>query len=151
MKLSDFKSFLSKSTHLTFVLPNGSYIPPHFHLTEVGVVTKKFIDCGGMFREESKINCQLWIADDLDHRLSCQKAMEIFASAESELSLPDLDVEVEYQSDTIGRYGLSYLDGRFLLISLNTDCLAKEKCGISETVTDAGSQTSFCSPESGCC
>ena len=66
MKLSDFKSFLSKSTHLTFVLPNGSYIPPHFHLTEVGVVTKKFVDCGGIFREESKINCQLWIADDLD-------------------------------------------------------------------------------------
>ena len=93
-------------------------------------MTKKFIDCGGMFREESKINCQLWIADDLDHRLSCQKAMEIFASAESELSLPDLDVEVEYQSDTIGRYGLSYLDGRFLLISLKTDCLAKENAGL---------------------
>ena len=46
-----------------------------------------------------------------------KRLWRFFASAESELSLPDLDVEVEYQSDTIGRYGLSYLDGRFFCLS----------------------------------
>ncbi len=37
-------------------MPNGAYVPPHFHLTEVGTMVKKFIDCGGTVREEAKIS-----------------------------------------------------------------------------------------------
>lgn len=50
MKLSEFKKQLSTVTELNFVLPNGTIVPQHFHVTEVGQVTKNFIDCGGTVR-----------------------------------------------------------------------------------------------------
>jgi hypothetical protein len=42
----------------------------------------------------------------------------------------DLEVEVEYQSETISRYGLDFRDGKFIFTSKFTDCLAKDNCGI---------------------
>ena len=53
MKLQEFKENLINLDQLTFVLPNGSYVPPHFHLTEIGENSKKFVDCGGTIREEN--------------------------------------------------------------------------------------------------
>ena len=150
MKISEFKAYLSSVEEITFVLPNGSYIPPHFHLTEVGSLTKKFIDCGGTSREESKINFQLWKADDFDHRLAPAKALGIIKDAEEKLGLHDSELEVEYQSETIGKYNLSFTNGQFLLIPTKTDCLAKEKCGIEEPGSIPVSSSS-CSPESVCC
>lgn len=44
MKLSDFKKHLTTVTELNFVLPNGTFVPKHVHVTEVGQVTKHFID-----------------------------------------------------------------------------------------------------------
>jgi len=52
MKLSDFKKQLSTITDINFVLQNGTVVPKHFHVTEVGQVTKRFIDCGGTVRNE---------------------------------------------------------------------------------------------------
>jgi hypothetical protein len=150
MKISEFKAYLSTTQNITFVLPNGSYVPPHFHLTEVGLVSKKFIDCGGTVREETKINFQLWKADDFDHRLAPGKAIAIIEDAEEKLCLQDQEIEVEYQSETIGKYSLSFSNGQFLLLPTETDCLAKEKCGIPEPENIAVS-SSCCSPDSGCC
>jgi len=150
MKISEFKSYLSNVQDITFVLPNGSYVPPHFHLTEVGMITKKFIDCGGTVREESKVNFQLWKADDFDHRLAPDKAIAIIEDAEEKLCLQDLEIEVEYQSETIGKYSVSSSNGQFLLLATETDCLAKEKCGIPEPDNIAVA-SSCCSPGSGCC
>ena len=150
MKISEFKTYLSSVKEITFVLPNGSYIPPHFHLTEVGSITKKFIDCGGTSREECKINFQLWKADDLDHRLAPTNALRIIKDAEEKLGLQDSELELEYQSETIGKYNLSFTKGQFLLTPTKTDCLAKEKCGIQEP-TSIPVSSSSCTPESGCC
>jgi len=47
MKLSEFKHLLSNLETLHFRLENGHQVPVHFHVTEVGMITKKFIDCGG--------------------------------------------------------------------------------------------------------
>jgi hypothetical protein len=47
MKISEVKNVLQQVTELTFTLPNGTKVPSHFHVTEVGVITKHFIDCGG--------------------------------------------------------------------------------------------------------
>ena len=46
MKLSDFKKHLKGKEKIAFQLPNGSLVPNHFHVTEVGAISKKFIDCG---------------------------------------------------------------------------------------------------------
>jgi hypothetical protein len=63
--------------------------------------------------------------------------------------LEDLEVEVEYQSDTVGKYGLAFDGTRFQLTPTKTDCLAKEKCGIPEETEDTSNAS--CNPSSGCC
>lgn len=155
MKLSEVKDILYKLEELTFSLPDGSLVPEHFHVTEVGKVNKQFIDCGGTLRTENVINFQLWSADDYNHRLHPEKLIKIIEIAERHLHLEDNEVEVEYQGETIGKYGISFNGSGFDLVSKQTDCLAKDNCGIpvskpkvklSELQT-AGS----CAPGSGCC
>ena len=52
MKLSEIKTILDTLPVLHFVLENGEQVPDHFHVTEVGQISKKFIDCGGTIRDE---------------------------------------------------------------------------------------------------
>ena len=82
MNLSDIKKHLNTVTAVNFQLPNGTIVPPHFHVTEVGQINKKFIDCGGVVRNEKTVNFQLWEAGDFDHRLAPQKLLNIIALSE---------------------------------------------------------------------
>jgi hypothetical protein len=155
MKLSAIKTQLEGLPQVNFLLPNGSQVPAHFHVTEVGQVSKKYIDCGGTLREESKVTFQLWEDGDVDHRLAASKLLNIIDLAERLLSIPDLEVEVEYQGDTIGRYGLDFNGTDFLLTATQTDCLAKDKCGIPmekpKIRLSSIAQGPVCTPHSGCC
>ena len=155
MKLSQVKSQLGHLTTLNFILPDGAVVSPHFHVTEVGQVTKKYIDCGGTLRNESMISFQLWAAEDFDHRLGAAKLLDIIQLAERVLELQDLEVEVEYQGDTIGRYGLDFAGSNFHLTARQTDCLAKDKCGIPtekpKIRLSSIAQGPICTPNSGCC
>ncbi len=155
MKLSAIKTQLEGLPQVNFILPNGSQVPAHFHVTEVGQVSKKYIDCGGTLREESKVTFQLWEDGDVDHRLAASKLLNIIGLAERLLSIPDLEVEVEYQGDTIGRYGLDFNGTDFLLTATQTDCLAKDKCGIPmekpKIRLSSIAQGPVCTPNSGCC
>jgi hypothetical protein len=130
MKLSEVKIALEKLDKIAFKIENGSEVPPHFHITEVGKITRHFIDCGGTERNETKVNFQLWEADDYDHRLSPKKLLTIIKMAEDTLGLNDLEVEVEYQAETIGKFGLSFDQNTFVLVNTQTDCLAPDICGI---------------------
>ena len=150
MTLKQVKEHLAEVDSLQFQLPNGNIVPAHFHVTEVGQVTKDFIDCGGTMRHEKVVNFQLWNADDVDHRLQPKKLENIIQLSEKKLFIDDrLEVEVEYQGDTIGKYQLDFKDGKFQLVSTLTDCLAKDQCGIPEP--QAVEQSSSCDPGSGCC
>jgi len=155
MKLSAIKTQLEGLPQVNFLLPNGSQVPAHFHVTEVGQVSKKYIDCGGTLREESKVTFQLWEDGDVDHRLAASKLLNIIDLAERLLSIPDQEVEVEYQGDTIGRYGLDFNGTDFLLTATQTDCLAKDKCGIPmekpKIRLSSIAQGPVCTPNSGCC
>ncbi|WP_286745786.1 DUF6428 family protein [Roseivirga sp. UBA1976] len=156
MNLSEIKSALSQVNEVIFTLPNGEQVPPHFHVTEVGNIQKHFIDCGGTIRKESVINFQLFTATDYDHRLSAQKLRSIIELSEEKLGLENLEIEVEYQGDTIGKYGLEFQNGVFQLTSTQTDCLAKDKCGIPQEkprirLSTLQAQESGCTPGSGCC
>ena len=155
MKLSAIKTQLEGLPQVNFILPNGSQVPAHFHVTEVGQASKKYIDCGGTLREESKVTFQLWEDGDVDHRLAASKLLNIIGLAERLLSIPDLEVEVEYQGDTIGRYGLDFNGTDFLLTATQTDCLAKDKCGIPmekpKIRLSSIAQGPVCTPNSGCC
>jgi len=132
MKISDVKDALSRVESVNFKLPDGSTLPSHFHVTEIGLVTKHFIDCGGTERKETIANFQLWEAGDYDHRLAPQKFLNILDLCKKILGENDYDIEVEYQQSTIGKFGLNF-DGRdFILTNKYKACLAQESCGIPE-------------------
>lgn len=158
MKLSEIKQILTDLDTVVFQLPNKSFVPEHFHVTEVGVITKNFIDCGGVVREEKVVNFQLWEAGDFDHRLAPQKLMNIIHLSEKILNInPELEIEVEYQGETIGKFGLEYNGIYFQLTSKKTACLAQDACGIPADkqkvrLSDIKSDSSSCcSPKTGCC
>ena len=106
MRLSEIKTVLENQSNIAFELPNGDLVPSHFHVTEVGKITKHFIDCGGTVRNEEVANFQLWNANDYDHRLHPDKLLKIIHLSEKVLDLGDLEIEVEYQAETIGKFGL---------------------------------------------
>ncbi|TRX59128.1 hypothetical protein FNH22_11430 [Fulvivirga sp. M361] len=157
MKLSEIKQALSQVNSIQFLLPDGEPVPAHFHITEVGRIDKHFIDCGGTIRKEAVIDFQLFTATDYDHRLSAQKLNSIIELSEAQLDLEDLEIEVEHQADTIGKYGLTFDGQYFQLTAKQTDCLAKDKCGIPQEkprirLSTLGVQQDIsCEPGSGCC
>ncbi|NBV56626.1 MAG: hypothetical protein EBR72_02285 [Bacteroidetes bacterium] len=155
MKLSEVKIALKQLDEIKFCMKNGMKIPSHFHITEVGKVSKHFIDCGGVERMEMKISFQLWKANDYNHRLSPKKLLSIIKKAEDSLKLGNLGVEVEYQADTIGRFGLEFENGTFILTNTQTNCLAPDMCGIppekpKRKLSDLTHQLS-CPPKGNCC
>lgn len=153
MRIHELKQRLCGLDAINFRLPNGNYLPSHFHVTEVGLVTKHFIDCGGTERKETVANFQLWEAGDYDHRLAPQKFLHILDISHRILGREDLAIEVEYQQNTIGKFDLEF-DGRdFLLVAKHTACLASDACGIPEKKKVAMKElgSSCCSPDSGCC
>lgn len=158
MKLSEVKQALQHISELKFVLPDGSTVPSHFHITEVGQALKHYIDCGGTVRNESKIMFQLFTADDIDHRLQARKLAQIIEVSENQLNLQDGEVEVEYQGETIGTYSLNFDGTHFHLQNKFTDCLAKESCGIPVSkpkkrirLGDLTAASNGCEPGTGCC
>lgn len=136
MNLNKLISSLTKHREKTlrFVLPTGSRIAPHAHVTEVARVDKRFIDCGGKKRTDSMCRLQTWLADDTDHRLTAGKLADILEKAEPLLETDTLEVDVEYEVPFISQFPIESVeaDGDSLFIRLglkHTDCLAKDKCG----------------------
>ena len=152
MKVSEMKQALAKLTAISFTLPDGTVLPAHFHVTEVGLVTKHFIDCGGVERRETVANFQLWEAGDYDHRLAPQKFLQILQLSEKILGREDLEIEVEYQQATISKFGLSFDGTDFNLTAKQTACLAQDACGIPpQAIALPQLQVVACAPGGGCC
>lgn len=154
MKITAVKQALNNLEALQFILPDGSFVPAHFHVTEIGAITRHFIDCGGTERIEKKINFQLWEDFDYDHRLAPSKLLKIIDLAEEKLGLGNFEVEVEYQRETIGKFGLEFDGSHFILTNTQTDCLAKDKCGIpaqKPRIKMSELSGNSCAPGSGCC
>ena len=157
MKLSEIKKLLTTVETVNFQLPNGSFVPEHFHVTEVGLITKNFIDCGGTVRKETVVNFQLWDANDFEHRLKPQKLIHIIELSEKVLGIEDFEIEVEYQDTTIGKYDLGFNGKNFELLNKKTACLAQEQCGVPSEkpkfkLTQLNADTAnSCTPGGGCC
>ena len=169
MKLSNIKEILPALDNVEFQLENGTSVPEHFHVTEVGVITKHFIDCGGTIRNEKVVNFQLWNANDFEHRLKPAKLLNIIKLSEEKLGIEDAEIEVEYQSaiadsqtpnqtinglQTIGKYDLDFNGNHFILKNKQTACLAQDACGIpfeKQKVKLSDLNNACCTPNSGCC
>lgn len=146
MKYQEFKKVLASNPDLGLqvVLPSGDFVPAHFHVTEVGKVTKEFIDCGGTKRETKTCVLQVWVAHDLDHRLTTTKLSKILGLSETLFGEEDLAVEFEYEDWDLSVFTLEAADttrdGLVLTLGAkHTACLAPDKCGVNK-----------CGPK-GCC
>jgi hypothetical protein len=134
----------NRDSSVHIMLPSGEFVPDHFHVTEVGRIQKDFIDCGGTRRESVSCLLQTWTADDLDHRLIAGKLSKILRLAGPVLKSDDLTIEVEHGLDVAAQYHVSEVEVTpkgllFILAGKQTDCLAKDKCGVGASAT------------SGCC
>tara|TARA_R110001583_G_scaffold6053_3_gene31711 strand:- start:16 stop:465 length:450 start_codon:yes stop_codon:yes gene_type:complete len=145
MKLKEFKERLqihiNNGDELLFRLEDGTLIPPYFHITEMGMKIKHFVDCGGVPRTEQCVNFQIWTADDFDHRLTSEKLLELIVKNEGLFGKIELEVEMEYQTNTIGSYTLEesdYPNALFTLKSKKTNCLAPDKCGVEDKTKECG-------------
>jgi hypothetical protein len=151
MNIIELKNLLEQNSdkRIIFHLPDHRTIPVHFHVTEVGLVRKDFIDCGGTRRSSSACVLQAWVANDEDHVLTAGKLASILKLAAKILPFDDQSVEIEFETTFISQFPIvsgEVVDQTvvFQLETKHTDCLAKEKCGIE-------SESSCCSTESGCC
>ena len=157
MKLSEFKNQLENVAQLEFVLQNGQKVPSHFHITEIGMTKKQFTDCGNTFRISKKATLQLWTSVDFYHRLEPKKVISIIEATSGMFDGEDLEIEIEFQQETVGKFGLEYIDNQFVLTNTKTDCLAKTNCGIPvEKIKIKLNElqekiTSCCTPTSNCC
>ena len=162
MTLTALKSLLQARPDLnvTILLPDGGRIPAHYHITEVGHVVKRFIDCGGTVRASESCVLQTFLgsAKDDGHRLTAGKLAHILDLARPILASAELPVEVEYEEGVISQFPLvdAEVAAGALVLSLalkHTDCLAKDRCGISAEA-DAGESEGCCAGAAatgGCC
>jgi hypothetical protein len=135
MNLNQLRNVLAQSpaSLIRFRLPDGTLTAQHAHITEVGLVTKSFIDCGGTTRSSSYCLLQSWVADDVDHRLHAGKLLSIIEKASPLLGAQDLSVELEHQLEYATQFAVVSADVESdeLILQLagkQTACLAPEKC-----------------------
>jgi hypothetical protein len=137
MNLEAFARVLAENpaTTLHLMLPDGAFVPAHFHVTEVGRVQRDFIDCGGTVRSSTACVLQVWVAGDTDHRLDTTKLADVLRLAAPVLKATDLPVEVEYEDGRVSQFPVSAAEvtpsGVLLhLGAKHTACLALDRCGV---------------------
>lgn len=155
MNLTELKIALraSESGVLKLQLPDGGYVADHFHVTEVGKVTKEFLDCGGKRRQTETCSLQTLVAGDVDHRLTADKLLQILELSQQLGLDPESAVDLEVQGKTVETYRLAGSsqapEGLVLELSQKkTECLAEDQCGISPALPVLGDS---CCGGSGCC
>lgn len=151
MKISTLRSILALHADALprFTLPDGDQIPAHFHVTEVGHATKRFIDCGGVTGQSEACVLQTWVGQDVEHRLTAGRLDDILQLGVRILPDRDLEVEVEYDCCVVAQYPVTEVsrDGAYLEITLGnkkTQCLARERA-------NSGAESACCSPSAAQC
>lgn len=160
MTISQFTDLLHSHPNKPFhlVLPGEGRVPASFHITEVGHVVKKFLDCGGRLHTLQTCQLQAWVWTDTEHRLLAGKMAGVLGLARAKGVLPsdtDLDVEFEYESEAISQYPVAryaVTDDAvvFYLEAKHTDCLAKDVCLPSLPIAGSLTMAGGCGPNCGC-
>jgi hypothetical protein len=158
MNLHAFKALLASQggKHFRLQLPDGSPVPVSFHVTEVGHVKKTFIDCGGTLRTAESCQLQVWVGEDVDHRIEAKKAAAILEKAKSFLPDETIPVEIEYEDRVVSQYVIvgHAIKDQSVVLKLghkHTDCLAKELCGVPVKAGSADETATSCCSGTGCC
>ena len=167
MNVEQFLALLEAHAHqhLRIVLPNGEAVAAHFHITEVGHMAKRFMDCGGTLRQTESCLLQTWVHSDVDHRLDTSKLAHILRIAGDVLPSLDLPVEIEHEAGVVSQYPLlsGASDGQTLTLTTglkHTACLAMDVCCAPTPTADTTTATAqkprikagaCCTPGGSCC
>jgi hypothetical protein len=151
MTLEEFAAVLSANpgAALQLMLPDRSFVPAHFHVTEVGRVQKDFVDCGGTVRSSSNCVLQVWVAGDVAHRLDTTKLAKILHQGMPLFTTTAIPLEIEYDNGLISQYPAQGADvsptGVVLhLGSKHAACLAPDRCGVKLDVLSSCSTPGCC-------
>jgi hypothetical protein len=151
MTFEEFSRILTANpaAGLQMTLPDGSFVPAHFHVTEVGHVQKSFIDCGGTVRRSASCVLQAWVAGDVEHRLTAGKLSAILGKAAGLFETRAIPLEVEYEQGVISQYPVQAAAvtpaGIVLqLTTKHTECLAPDRCGVKLDVLSGCSTPGCC-------
>jgi hypothetical protein len=115
-----------------FVLPDGDFIPMHAHVTEVGHVAKKFIDCGGVLGSSDSVVLQTHVGKDTEHRLPSDRFLKILQLGERVVPHDGMEVAVEYDCCVVAQYSIAraHAAGEHLDLILGRkrrQCLASQR------------------------
>lgn len=151
MKLSQLNQILEDhpETFPRFVLPDGSQIPPHMHVTEVGHAVRNFIDCGGVIGKEENVILQTHVGSDVNHRLRSDVFAKILRLSRKVVPATELDVSVEYDCCVVSQYPILDVkiedDNLYLILSANrTQCRERERRAKLEANSCCGTSGSCC-------
>ena len=161
MKTADFLSLLQdhQGKSLLFQYAPNMLVGANYHITEVKHLTVDSVDCGAGVDAWKETIVQLWESpSDLGKTefMSAHKAMEILAKVgQIKPYVMDAELKIEYSNAHFHTAQLFVNDfeirGNNLMFKLaveQTDCKAKETCGIPEP---AATQEEGCTPGGGCC
>lgn len=159
MKLREFKTLLELNREKAFrlQLPDKTSVPISFHITEVALVEKTFIDCGGTLRETKTCQLQAWVGPDADHRIASGKMADILGLAAKFLQDEDLPVEIEYEAATFSQYPVASAQVSDDAVTLqlttkHTACLAPELCLMPAASSSSSIPLAACGcGPAGCC
>jgi hypothetical protein len=152
MKLDELLAIVTDqpASAIELRLPDETFVPAHFHVTEVGRVQKDFIDCGGTIRSITSCVLQVWVASDTQHRLETTKLAKILFLAAPLLGTTDLPVEIEYEAKVVSQYPIASAEmtPAGLLLHLgnkHTACLALDQCDVPRAAVTCCSPQDCCS------
>jgi hypothetical protein len=151
MTLEEFTAVLSANpgVSLQLMLPDRSFVPAHFHVTEVGRVQKDFVDCGGTVRSSADCVLQVWVANDVSHRLDSAKLSQIIDKGAKLFETTAIPLEIEYDNGLISQYPVQAVEASSAGITLHlgtkhTACLAPDRCGVTLDVLSSCSAPGCC-------
>lgn len=159
MRLNELKSLLAShpERHFRIRLPDASPVPLSFHVTEIGLVHKTFLDCGGTRRETRACQLQVWVGEDYGHRIETGKMAGILEKGKALLPDDTVPVEIEYEDKVISQYTIAaheLTDDAVILVLAHkhTECLAPELCGLPSInrLPALGGKSSCCAPGQSC-
>lgn len=148
---------------LVFEYAPGHLVGANYHITEVKHLTIDSVDCGSQTDTWKETIIQLWESPKeigKTEYMSVYKALAILKKVgKMKPYVLDAEIKIEYSNATFHTAQLFINDfeikAKQLIFKLGveqTDCKAKEVCGISEVLQPVGSNAEpCCSPDGNCC
>lgn len=164
MKTNEFLNVLKEhpKKSLLFEYKAGHLVGANYHITEVKNITVDSVDCGAKTDFWKETIIQLWESpkekDKLEY-MTAYKALGILNKVDSIKPMEkEVEVKFEYSNSDFHTAQLFVNDVEIsseqLTVKLGveqTDCKAKDECGIPVSVEMETESSGCCAPESGCC